>query len=132
VLQTKVVGMQEVRRDFPKWKEAVENELRPLFETKGALRRVSPEEIEQRKKKGDLDVIPSKLVCTLKPDPTNPKGKRKIRIVACGNFVTAEGADIRIRRHRRQTGGRRSSQERLAGALHGYQDGISQCPNGAG
>ena len=93
VLQTKVVGMQEVRRDFPKWKEAVENELRSLFETKGALRRVSPGEVEQRKKKGDLDVIPSKLVCTLKPDPTNPKGKRKIRIVACGNFVTAEGAD---------------------------------------
>ena len=85
--------MQEVRRDFPKWKEAVENELKSLFETKGALRKVSPEEIEERKKKGDLDVIPSKLVCTLKPDPTNPRGKRKIRIVACGNFVTAEGAD---------------------------------------
>ena len=93
VLQTKVVGMQEVRRDFPKWKEAVENEIRSLFETKGALRKVSPEEMEERKKKGELDIIPSKLVCTLKPDPTNPKGKRKVRIVACGNFVTAEGAD---------------------------------------
>ena len=89
VLQTKIISPKEVSRDWKKWIEAVDSEYTSLTKEKEALRKLSPEEIEEMKKdaarsgKG-IEIIPSKLVCTVKPAPQG--GKRKIRWVACGNL----------------------------------------------
>ena len=91
ILQTKIVGVDEMVRDLPLWDEAIRSELNSLFEKKGALRRVYREEREQiRKSHPDVVPLPAKLVVTRKAG-----GKRKIRIVACGNFAAKqEGEDL--------------------------------------
>ena len=84
VLRTRAVSPRELLREAPKWDEAIRKELHHLFEEKQALRRVDEEEFKalQEKWGRKLEVLPSKVVITLKPGP-----RRKIRLVACGNFV---------------------------------------------
>ena len=62
-----------------------------MFEKKGALRRVPKHEREQIKKEHpDVIPLPAKLVVTRKAG-----GKRKVRIVACGNYADRrEGEDL--------------------------------------
>ena len=89
VLQTKIISPKEVSRNWKEWLEAVDSEYLSLTEEKEALKKLTKEEVEKMRseaeKKGKgIEVIPSKLVCTLKPAPNG--GKRKIRWVACGNL----------------------------------------------
>ena len=92
VLQTRIVGVKEVVKDWDKWIPAVKSEVDSLIVEKEAFRKLSKKEFwtfkEAAKAQGKkVEELPSKIVWTLKPDPTQPTtGKRKVRWVICGNF----------------------------------------------
>ena len=85
VLQTRIVSQAEVRRSIEVWRPSIEKELTSLFETKGALRKITEAEVKKLLDEDRAELIPSKLVFTVKPDQTNKGGKKKTRLVACGN-----------------------------------------------
>ena len=90
VLRTKVVPVSQFLKEPEKWRPAVMAEMNQLFEEKGALRRTTMAELQDlREKNFEVELIPSKLVITMKPGP-----KRKIRIVACGNYVESKGEEL--------------------------------------
>ena len=91
ILQTRIVGVDEVVRDLPLWTDAINAELSSLFEKKGALRRLPKQERELIKKQHpEIIPLPAKLVVTRKAG-----GKRKVRIVACENYADRrEGEDL--------------------------------------
>ena len=84
VLRTRIVSPRELLQEAPKWDEAIKKELHQLFEEKEALKKINEKEFQQLQQTWGkrLEVVPSKVVITLKPGP-----RRKIRLVACGNFV---------------------------------------------
>ena len=86
VLQTKIVAQQEVRKNLPDWIDPIKAELTALFETKKALKHIETGEVHQLVAQGRAEILPSKMEWTVKPSPTDKKGKRKARLVACGNF----------------------------------------------
>ena len=90
VLRTKIVSVQDFLKEKDLWHDAIRAEMNQLFEEKKALVRSSLTYIQKLKETGrQVEVIPSKLVITLKPGP-----KRKIRIVACGNFLESRGEEL--------------------------------------
>lgn len=89
VLQTKVVTQQQVSSEWKEWVPAVQDEMTSLLQEKEALREVKKEELEKMYRKAyqegrKVELIPSRLVCTVKPGERG--GKKKIRWVACGNY----------------------------------------------
>ena len=83
VLRTRIVSVFEFLREAELWRGAIEAEMRQLFEEKRALVRSTLAHVQGLKAAGRMvEIIPSKLVITLKPGP-----RRKVRIVACGNFL---------------------------------------------
>ena len=83
ILQTKIISPNEMVRDVELWDEAIKSEMRSLLDDKEALRLVTSGEKQAMEKSGDdIEVVPSKLVITRKAG-----GRRKVRIVACGNFI---------------------------------------------
>ena len=92
VLQTRIVGIKEVVREWKQWIPAVDSEVKSLLEDKKALQRMSREEYAQLKRTAlaegrSIEELPSKMVWAVKPDPGNPQsGKKKARWVICGNF----------------------------------------------
>lgn len=70
--------------DKPGWLEGIEDEKVSLFFKTGVLRLINPRDL----RKGD-EVLPSLLVLTLKPC-----GRKKARIVACGNFQQVQPQDV--------------------------------------
>ena len=91
VLQTRIVGVKEVVRDWSKWLPAVQSEVDSLLV---AFKKLSKTEFHEFKKRAaregkKVEELPSKVVGTLKPDPSQPlQGKRKVRWVICGNYET--------------------------------------------
>eukprot|EP00435_Cladocopium_sp_Y103_P004783 s2934_g1.t1 len=90
VLQTRIVAQSEVRKHLPDWIAPIKSELKALFETKGALRPIDPQRVRQLLADGKAEILPSKMVWTVKPCPNDKRGKRKARLVACGNFQAGE------------------------------------------
>ena len=90
VLQTKIVSPGEVKQKIEKWRKAIEAEIESLFNIKKALRVVGKEEMKKLVRDQGVVPLPSKVIFTLKPDGSNPQGKRKCRIVACGNYAAQE------------------------------------------
>ena len=85
----KVVGVQEMLKELPLWDPAIRSEMDSLFVQKEALRVVPREEVEDiRRRHPDLNSLPAKLVITRKAG-----GKRKIRIVVCGNYAEKNPED---------------------------------------
>ena len=84
VLRTRIVSPRELLQEAPKWDEAIKKELHQLFEEKEALKKINEKEFQQLQQTWGkrLEVVPSKVVIALKPGP-----RRKIRLVACRNFV---------------------------------------------
>ena len=83
ILQTKIISPNEMVREVHLWDDAIRSEMKSLLEEKQALRMVESEEKKEMERSGrDLEVVPSKLVITRKAG-----GRRKVRIVACGNFI---------------------------------------------
>ena len=69
---------------------AIQGEIDSLFIHKGALKVIEEAEAKKIMRDHDVQALPSKVVFTLKPDPKDPRGKKKCRIVACGNFAKEE------------------------------------------
>ena len=90
ILQTRIVSQAEVRRNIEDWREPIERELVSLFETKGALKKVSEAEVKRLLEEDKAELIPSKMVFTVKPEQGRRGGKYKARLVACGNFSERE------------------------------------------
>ena len=90
VLQTRIVAQSEVRKHLPEWIGPIKSELKALFETKGALRRIEPQRVQELLAEGKAEILPSKMVWTVKPSPDDKRGKKKARLVACGNFQAGE------------------------------------------
>ena len=84
VLQTTVVSLEEVRRNIDGWKEAMMSEYRSLTEETRAIEPVTAETLEGQ----DVELVPGKLVCTLKAGPRG--GRKKCRAVICGNLLDQE------------------------------------------
>lgn len=90
VLRTRIVSVQDFLQEKDLWRGAIQAEMSQLFEEKKALVRSSLAHVQGLKEAGrQVEIIPSKLVITLKPGP-----KRKIRIVACGNFLEFKGEEL--------------------------------------
>ena len=80
VLQTQTVSLSEVRRDIHLWKKALQAEYESLTQITGAVKPIHKSEVKDRT---DVEYAPGKLVATIK----SPDGRRKARIVVCGNLV---------------------------------------------
>ena len=79
VLRTRIVSVNEFLQEKDLWRGAIQAEMTQLFDEKKALVRSSLSYVQSLKETGRaVEIIPSKLVITLKPGP-----KRKMRIVAC-------------------------------------------------
>ncbi|CAJ1424780.1 unnamed protein product [Effrenium voratum] len=82
VLQTRIVSLKEVEERKEEWKEPMLKEMMALAEEKEAVTRLSAKEAhELLEVDREVQVLPGKVVCTVKPG-----GKKKCRIVVCGNF----------------------------------------------
>ena len=90
VLQTRIVSPAEVLKSPEAWKPAIQAEVDSLFTVKEALKVLNPQEARRIMEEEDVQAVPSKVVFTVKPDPQKPQGKRKCRIVACGNYAREE------------------------------------------
>ena len=89
VLQTFTVAAKEVRAEADKWKPAIKEEIDNLLST-NTIVKMSKEEVASLESSGmALEKIPGKLVATRKA----PLGRRRARIVACGNFVHGDPLD---------------------------------------
>ncbi|CAE7618847.1 GIP, partial [Symbiodinium sp. CCMP2456] len=78
------VAPAEVRSHLEKWRQAATTEVQSL-ETMGAIRRLRGQEARGVLRSGDVEIIPAKAVCTVKP---GSPFKRKVRVVSCGNFAS--------------------------------------------
>ena len=96
VLQTRIVSQQEVRKKAKEWDPAIAAELTSLFETKGALKRITEREGKCLIEQGKAEVIPAKVVYTIKPVAGLPQGKLKARIVACSNFIAQDDPQVEV------------------------------------
>ena len=94
VLQTRVVSQCEVRKNLPDWIQPIQNELNALFQTKKALKPIDAKLVQQLVSSGKAEILPSKMVWTVKPSPGEKGGKRKARLVACGNFAERSESDL--------------------------------------
>ena len=90
VLQTKIISPVEVLKNKEEWKAAIQAEIDSLFDKKQALKVISSREAKQIMESQDVQAVPSKVVFTVKPDLEKVGGKKKCRIVACGNFAREE------------------------------------------
>ena len=99
------VPLDQVKANLPLWIPSIDKELGALFKDgdNGTLRRIDLKDAKERERRGELTIVPSKLVFTCKPPnqgampaqtkdqakPNEPKAKwrRKCRIVLCGNFA---------------------------------------------
>ena len=87
-LVPRTVMMDEVRRDMELWKEPIEREYKSLIQH-GAIRPIMRSEVEEMKNSYQVEVVPGKLVAVVKPP-----GKRKARLVACGNMACQQSDNI--------------------------------------
>ena len=94
-LVTRTVELTEVRQDLEGWREAISKEYESLLQHR-AIQPIGGTEFEGLKNSNkQLEIIPAKLVATVKPP-----NRRKARVVGCGNQahwveedVTAGGID---------------------------------------
>ena len=88
MLQPRTLTMQEVYADLQSWIPPMAEEIQALTETHGAVEIVTTEEVTKLAEEGwVIETIPSKLVPVLKP----PEGKKRARIVGCGNYLDLNG-----------------------------------------
>ena len=90
VLQTRIVSQAEVRKNPNQWIPSIKVELSALFEKKQALKKIPESEALKLVQNEEAEVLPGKMVFTVKPEIGVPTGKNKSRIVACGNFAEVD------------------------------------------
>ena len=84
ILQTKIVSVSEVWSQQEEWRVPIQAELDSLLHEKEALRQLTPGETKEFFRRAaeegrSVEIVPGKLVPTLKPAPGG--GKKKARIV---------------------------------------------------
>ena len=80
--KTYLVENRQVLAEKQLWMQPIGNEVDALENTKTLKRRISREVNELIASGATVEVIPGKLLCSRK----GPCGRRKARIVGCGNF----------------------------------------------
>ncbi len=84
VLVNQPVSLEEVRRNLPDWKEALQSEYESL-KNFGAIRPVGPEKLAKLHEEFEVvEKLPTMLVAVKKPPM-----RLKARVVACGNHAEA-------------------------------------------
>ena len=64
ILQTKIVGVQEMLKELPLWDAAIRSEIDSLFVQKEALKRITKQELDEiRGRHPEVAVLPGRLVC---------------------------------------------------------------------
>ena len=109
VLQTRVISNADVWFDSEAWIPPTEKEIKSLVDRQ-VIRRLSPEEAKEQMRTfpGKVEIIPGKAVYTVKA----PDGRKKCRLVVCGNFVGAGGE---VTNSAEQTAKRRKDPDLYAG-----------------
>ena len=92
-LQTRTIGLNEVRKTLPLWIPPLKEEI-GNFDSNQAIQRVSEEEalclVQEAEEKGQrAEIIPGMGVFTRKAGD----GRRRARIVCCGNYMEARAGD---------------------------------------
>ena len=86
VLQTRILSNAQVMAEWDLWEPATQVELDGLIHDKEALECTTQQGLEIMKDRGHkITLIPSKVIYSVKA----PCGRRKCRLVACGNFLAA-------------------------------------------
>eukprot|EP00439_Symbiodinium_sp_Y106_P072524 s1692_g13.t1 len=88
-LQTKIVSQDQVRREPQKWREALVEEFQSLIQKTQAVEDISEQQYLDlaRNPQVSVELIPGKVVYNHKSS-----GRRKARIVGCGNFCQSDTA----------------------------------------
>ena len=87
ILHTHTVSLEEVHRDLGNWVAPMKEEVNSLEDTHNALSNITHEQIKKLEQEGKTVLwVPSKIVPTIKAGT----GRKKVRIVACGNFLSKE------------------------------------------
>ena len=89
VLQTYTVPLQQVRKELELWKQPLLDEYKSLTEITGALKVTTEEELRKDPRYHQMEVAPAMLVPTIK----SPHGRRRARIVICGDRIEAKNPD---------------------------------------
>ncbi|CAL1156073.1 unnamed protein product, partial [Cladocopium goreaui] len=89
VLQTHTVPLRQVRKELEPWKQPLLDEYKSLTEITGALVVTTEKELQKDLRYAQMEVAPAMLVPTVKA----PHGKRRARIVICGNRIEAKNPD---------------------------------------
>ena len=92
-LQTKIISQDQVRREPHKWRASLVEEFESLVERTEAVEELSDSQYNGLVEDPNIsvEVIPGKVVYSRKPT-----GRRKARIVGCGNFCQADGNTQRV------------------------------------
>ena len=75
VLQTRIVSQAEVRKNPNQWIPSIKVELSALFEKKQALKKIPESEALKLVQNEEAEVLPGKMVFTVKPEIGVPTGK---------------------------------------------------------
>ena len=85
VLQTRIIANAQVMADWETWSAPTEVELQGLIVEKEALEHSNQKALENLQAQGyKVTIIPSKVIYSLQA----PGGRKKCRLVACGNFLS--------------------------------------------
>ena len=93
-LQTRMVGLTEVRRNLEEWKPSMIEEYTALTNESEAVEAISQGESDRLKEEAraqgrDFDLVPAKAIFSRKAGT----GRHKCRGVACGNFMNAKSSE---------------------------------------
>ena len=83
VLQTYTVPLQTVRQNLADWVEPMRDEYKSLVSSTGTVTPIMEHELKRMPEFQHAELAPCKLVTTVKA----PHGKRRARVVVCGNLV---------------------------------------------
>ena len=93
-LQTRMVGLAEVRRNLEEWKPSMVEEYTALITESEAVEPIDRERTDQLKAEAEalgkeFDLVPAKAIFSRKAG----SGRHKCRGVACGNFMNAKSTE---------------------------------------
>ena len=93
-LQTRMVGLTEVRKNLEEWKPSMIEEYIALIDESEAVEAIEQREVDRLKEEAraqgrDFDLVPAKAIFSRKAGT----GRHKCRGVACGNFMNAKSSE---------------------------------------
>ena len=102
VLQTVAVSHAEVLKNVEEWRAPASEELGSIFDIHRTLRKITDEDVARFKEAGDtVEYLPSKALFQVKAG----QGRKKVRVVACGNFAENAGSKSKELRFQNYAGG---------------------------